>query len=330
MKPFVVTLVCAVMACAQIQLSPAAPQAAAQTEPMDPKTVIATVAGLSVTLEDFRKMLEDAPPQILQYVKNDPRGFIQQMFLFRYLAAEGNKAKLAERSPMKEQLQAQRDWAVANAMVSEEQNQFSVTGEQLDAFYKANQARWAQAKIKAILIGFKPSAAAASAKPEDVQRAAQDAFTSAHPLNERSEQEAKDMAVSLVKQLRAGADFGELVKKYSDDPTSKDLGGEFGTVKATGPFSDDVKKAVLPLKAGEVTEPIRQPNGFYVIRVEEKTVQPLNDVRENIIQEMRQTHRDTWLKDLNSRFQPAVQKPEFFLQPDRYVAQPPPAASPKP
>lgn len=330
MKLFILTMVCAAVACAQFQLSPGAPQAAAQTAPMDPKTVIATVAGISVTLEDFRKMLEDAPPQILQYVKSDPRGFIQQMFLFRYLASEGNKAKLAEKSPLKEQLQAQRDWVVANAMVSEEQNQFPVTGEQLEAFYKANQSRWEQAKIKAILIGFKPSAAAAGASPEDIKKAAQDAFNSAHPLNDRSEQEAKDLAVSLVKQLRAGTDFAEMVKKYSDDPTSKDLGGEFGTVKANGPFSDEVKKAVLPLKSGEVTEPIRQPNGFYVIRVEEKTVQPLNDVRENIIQEMRQTHRDTWLRDLNSRFQPAVQKPEFFLQPDRYVAQPPAAAPPRP
>lgn len=328
MKVFILTVVCAVAGCAQIQLSPAAPQAPAQAAAMDPKTVIATVAGISVTLEDFRKMLENAPPQMLQAVRNDPRSFLQQMFLFRYLTSEGDKLNLADKSPLKEQLQTQRDWVVANAMVSEEQNNFTVTAEMIDTFYKQNQSRWQQSKIKVILVGFKPSSAGAGTSAADVRKAAEDAFNSAHPLNERSEDEAKKLAADLVSQLRNGADFGALVKKYSDDPTSKDSGGEFGTVKANGPYSEDVKKAVLPLNAGQITDPIRQPNGYYIIKVDERNVQPLNEVRENIVQELRQTHRDAWLKDLMSRFNPSVQKNEFFMQPERYLG--PVPAPPKP
>ena len=115
---------------------------------MSGKTVVATVAGISVTLEDFQKLLDNAPAQILQYAKQNPQQFIQQMFLFRYLTSEGDKNKLGERSPLKEQIDAQRNWIIANAMVNEEQNRYAPSEEELQGFYKSNQSRWEAAKIR--------------------------------------------------------------------------------------------------------------------------------------------------------------------------------------
>jgi hypothetical protein len=81
------------------------------------------------------------------------------------------------------------------------------------------------------------------------------------------------------------------------------------------------------MKNGDISDPVLQPAGFYVIRVDQKSVQPLDEVREPILQELRQSHRNDWLNDLNRRFVPVVQKPEFFLQPEMYVQKATPAAA---
>jgi hypothetical protein len=324
--------ICAATLPAQIpQLgAPSAPQAQApdSQQALPPTTVVATVAGVAVTIDDVRKMMDKAPAQVLQFLRQRPQDFIQQMFLFQYLTGEGDKLKLGEQSPLKEQLEAQRSWIIANAMVGHEEDAYQATEDQIKEFYNKNQARWQQAKIKAIFLGFNPGAGAAP-DPKDLEGAAKRAFEAAHPANQRSEEEAKKLAADIVKQLRAGADFAKLVDQYSDDVTSKQSGGEFPAIKSTSPYPEDLKKAIFALGNGEVGEPVPQPSGFYIIRMDEKIIQPLDDVRDSILKELRQNHRNEWLSDLNRRFTPAVQKPEFFLNPEFYIQQASPGVAPR-
>src|SRR5258708_19951126 len=99
-------------------------------------TVVATVAGQNVTIDDVRKMLETAPPQIGQLFQQSPQVAIQQYFIMRYLASEGERLKLAEQSPLKEQLNLLRENIVAQAMVNRERDGFEVTGDQIEKFYE--------------------------------------------------------------------------------------------------------------------------------------------------------------------------------------------------
>jgi peptidyl-prolyl cis-trans isomerase C len=323
MKRLVLPAIFAVGLSAQIpQIG--APSAAQASLP--PNTVVATVGGIGVTIEDVRKMLETAPPQVAGYIRQSPQAFIQQMFLLRYLSSQGDQLKLGEESPFKEELEAQRNWVIANAMVTYERNHYQVSEDQIQDFYQKNQSRWQQAKVKEIFIGFQP-AAPASSNPQDLAEAAKRALEAAHPANSRSEDEAKKLAADIVSQLRSGADFGKLVEQYSDDPSSKASGGEVPPIKATSSLPDDLKKAIFALSPGGVGDPIRQPTGFYIIRMEEKSVQPVNDVREPIIQEFRDKHRNDWLNGLNSRFVPVVQKPEFFVSPQTYLPELAPAGA---
>ncbi len=80
-------------------------------------------------------------------------------------------------------------------------------------------------------------------------------------------------------------------------------------------YSADVKKAVLALKVGEVTDPLRQSNAFYIIRVEEKTIQPMGEVTDSISEEIRGAHLNQWLAEVGKRFEPTVKSVEFFTQP---------------
>ncbi len=254
-------------------------------------------------MADIRKIMETAPAQLAQQFKQNPQLAIGQVYLMRYLASEGEKAHLDEKSPLKEEIEELitllKQQVLANAMVNHEQNTYLVTGEQIDDFYQKNQSRWEEAKIKIILIGFKPARrltsrqaiaapTGADSNPTDaLAQAAKGILETAHPLNERTQAEALKLAGDLVMQLRDGADFAKLVTQYSDDAESKSSGGDFGTpIKATSSFAPELKKIVMALKPSEISAPVRQGNGFYIIRLEEKKVQPNNDVRESIVKEI--------------------------------------------
>ena len=244
-----------------------------------------------------------------------PQQAIQQYFLLKYLASEGEKLHLADKSPLKEQLETMRANAVAGAMVNEQRDGFNVSQDAIQNFYDRNKSRYEQAKIKIIFLRFQPQI-----DTSDLEKAAQSAFQNQNSQGLRSEADTKKLADDIQKQLKAGAKFEAMVAKYSDDPESKAKGGEFGNpITQQSPYPEDLKKTILAMKKGEISAPIRESNGYYFIEVTEKTVQPLNDVLEPIIQEIRQTHLNDYMNGLNQQFTVQPKKPDFFVKPDEYL-----------
>ena len=282
---------------------------AAQTLP--PDTVVAKIDGKNITAADVQKILDNTP-EFLGPFKRNPTQALGEYFMLKQLAVEGEKEKLDQMSPWKEQLASRREQIMANAMVNHERDAYPVSAEMMEAYYKAHSDRYQQAKIKVILISFKP-APPTGTSPEAVKAAAEALLRPPDP-NKRTEEQAKAFATDLVKQIRNGADFVKMVAEHSDDDVSKPAGGDFGVIKAGSSYPEELKKAVFALKQGDVSDPVRQPTGFYIIRCEEKTVQAIDEVREPIVQDIRQQHMSEYLNDLNRRFAPKVEKPEFFQQ----------------
>ena len=296
----------------------AAPQALLPPQSQVPDdTVVAKVDGKAVTAGEIRKSMIVMPQEFIHLFQQNPKYAVQQLFMLSYLADEAEKAKLGDESPLKEQLEFLRANTMASAMVSHERNFYKPTTEQIKDFYDRNQARYQQAKIKVIYIAFKPSAPVMGAVPsdkslEEVARAVSEGTVS---KTQRTEEDARKLSEDLVKQIRGGADFAKLVTDYSEDAASKAVGGDFGVVNINSSYSPDVKKAVLALKEGEVTDPLRQSNAFYIIRVEEKTIQPMGDLIGPISEEIRQAHLNEWLSGVSKRFDPTVESVPFFTQP---------------
>lgn len=291
-------------------------------------TVVAKVDGKNLTAGEVRTALANMPVEFGQLYRQNPQVAIQQMYVMRYLADEAEKAKLGEESPLKEQLALLRANVLASAMLTHEHNYFPVSKEAVQQYYERNKAKYQESKIKVIYIAFKPPLPGPGASLEDIARAT---AAAASGKTQRTEEEARKLAEDLVKQTRGGADFGKLVAQFSEDPTSKAAGGDFGTVNVSSAYSDDIKKAVMALQAGEVADPIRQPAGYYVIRVEDRTVQSLQAVSEPIRQELRQAHVNEWFAGIRERFALEVVNPQFFTQPKQGQpgAPPAPAAIPK-
>lgn len=99
---------------------------------------------------------------------------------------------------------------------------------------------------------------------------------------------AKAKAEDLLKQIKAGVDFAKLAKQYSDDPGSKNNGGELGyfsQAEMVKPFAE----AAFRMRPGEMT--IAQTQfGFHVIQVEDHKlahVDTLEEARPKIIEALR-------------------------------------------
>lgn len=86
---------------------------------------------------------------------------------------------------------------------------------------------------------------------------------------ERIKKRARELAQSLLDSLKAGADFAELAKKYSDDPGSASQGGDLGFVKR-GVFYPEFEAAAFSLKEGEISGVVESPVGFHIIQLLER------------------------------------------------------------
>jgi len=93
------------------------------------------------------------------------------------------------------------------------------------------------------------------------------------------------LANDILTQLKNGADFAALAKKYSTCP-SKDQGGDLGIGNQDTQWDDTFKKAALALKPGQMTgAPVHTQFGYHIIKagaLKEGDTRSLADSRNQI------------------------------------------------
>jgi foldase protein PrsA len=97
------------------------------------------------------------------------------------------------------------------------------------------------------------------------------ASLSENPGGNASDEEwaaAKEEADKVRKEIMGGGDFSELAKEYSDDPGSKDRGGDLGNV-SRGMMVPEFDDATFTLDKDAVSEPIKTQFGYHLIQVQE-------------------------------------------------------------
>ena len=82
---------------------------------------------------------------------------------------------------------------------------------------------------------------------------------------------ARDRALaqadSIVRELRKGADFATAAKRFSQDPASKDQGGDLGWFRR-GQMVTEFETVAFRLKPGVISDPVESPFGFHIIQVQ--------------------------------------------------------------
>ena len=118
----------------------------------------------------------------------------------------------------------------------------------------------------------------------------------------------KATADKLEAQLKAGADFGGLAKKYSQDPGSKSQGGKLTIQK--GQTVPQFDKVAFELKTGQTSPPVHTQFGWHIIQalgnVTPRKATPFAQVKEAIKQQLLQQQRSasltTWLAGVKREF----------------------------
>ncbi len=108
----------------------------------------------------------------------------------------------------------------------------------------------------------------------------------AAPTKEQEEAALKKIN-DVHKKLKDGGKFEDLAKEHSDCP-SKAKGGDLGEF-ASGQMVPEFEKALLELKAGDVSDPVKTQFGYHLIKAGDKKVVPFEEVKDSIIQHLRKT-----------------------------------------
>lgn len=82
------------------------------------------------------------------------------------------------------------------------------------------------------------------------------------------EKESRELAQEIYDRAKKGEDFSELAKKYSEDPGTKEKGGDLGYF-TTGMMVKPFENLVFSLKKGEIGGPIKTEFGYHVVKVED-------------------------------------------------------------
>jgi peptidyl-prolyl cis-trans isomerase D len=165
----------------------------------------------------------------------------------------------------------------------------SVSDADVQAYYSGHAAQYKteeQVKTRHILIAAKAGA---------------DAATDAA---------AKAKAQDVLKQVQAGGNFAELAKKYSDDPGSKDNGGEL-VLMPTASLDPAYARAAMALNPGQTSGLVRSAFGYHIIQTEQKQaagVKPLADVKDTIVKTLEQDKQGAALQSYGTELAAEAKK----------------------
>ncbi len=96
---------------------------------------------------------------------------------------------------------------------------------------------------------------------------------------------ARAKADDILKQVKAGGNFAELAKKYSEDPGSAKNGGLLGWISHNSGLVPEFEKAAFSLSKGATSDLVKSSYGFHIIHVDDKheaSVKSLDEVKSQI------------------------------------------------
>jgi peptidyl-prolyl cis-trans isomerase C len=307
-------------AAAASQAPPAAPpEAAAKPVPADLPDVVARVNGETIGKGDLQEAVAQLESRAGRTVPEDQRdrvfrGVLDQLIAYRLLAQESATRKIAVADADVDARMAElrkefpSEQAFEDALAKQHMNSAQVrdslrrgleinqlidtelsarapvTPEQINQFYANNSFKQGERVRASHILVLVPEGSDAAAK-----------------------EQARAKAADILKEVKAGKDFAELAKQYSQDPGSAPAGGDLGYFERgqmVGPFEE----AAFSLMPGATSELVESRFGFHIIKLVDKQAArtiPLEEVRERIESYLKDQKREeqmqAFVNDLRSK-----------------------------
>jgi peptidyl-prolyl cis-trans isomerase SurA len=117
----------------------------------------------------------------------------------------------------------------------------------------------------------------------------------------------QEVAAQVAARARAGADFAELARTYSSDPSTRETGGLLAPMHP-GELPQDIDAALLAMEPGEVSAPQRLGDAWMVLKLVERAPSQLPEyekakaqLQTRVYAEKMDTARRQWLDGLRKR-----------------------------
>jgi peptidyl-prolyl cis-trans isomerase D len=123
-------------------------------------------------------------------------------------------------------------------------------------------------------------------------------------------EELKKQAEDVLKQVKKGGKFEDLAKKYSEDPGSKDKGGDLGWI-TQGQTVPEFEKTAFSLAPGQVSDVVKSQYGFHIIKVLEKETahtKPLDEVKATLIPSLKLNEADRLANDTADKLSSSIRQ----------------------
>lgn len=199
--------------------------------------VVATVGNKKITVDEFNKKFNEIKSQTL----NPPTKtqFLEDMVRYEVGLQEAAKRNMQNDPVVIDRIQQETYKALLEKDLGPKVQKIQVSDAEMKAWYKNNP----EIRTSHILIEFKPGAT-----PEQIA-------------------EAKKRATEIYEEVKKSKrPFEELVKLYSDDPLSKQAGGDVGW-QSRVTLVPAYYEAALNGKVGEVKGLVETPFGFHIIKI---------------------------------------------------------------
>lgn len=262
--------------------------------------------------KDFDDFLQ-GNPRAAQQAQGPQRDELKkQLGEFKVIAERARKDGLERDNLTRLQILLTRSQALAGAYLGDLQKNADklVADADVEQYYKDHPADFDEVRVRHILISTQP-------KPEaeedaDAKNADKDKKPAEKP-KPLSKDEARKKSQELLDRARKGEDFAKLATENSDDPGSKDKGGEYDFF-GHGKMVPEFEKAAFALKPGEISEPVETPFGFHIIKLEERraAAAPGTDekVKQQIVEKLKQEKIEARIDEITASSDVVV--PEDF------------------
>jgi peptidyl-prolyl cis-trans isomerase D len=122
--------------------------------------------------------------------------------------------------------------------------------------------------------------------------------------------EIRQKAEDVLKQAKKGAKFEDLAKKYSEDPGTKDKGGDLGWV-TQGQTVPEFEKTAFSLPNGSISDVVKTQYGFHIIKVLDKETahtKTFEEVKDSIRAPLQLTKADKEAGDVADKLSSAIRQ----------------------
>jgi len=225
--------------------------------PSPESPALAVVNGKTITQSEFDLRWAELPePRRMHYNREGgKRRFLDDLITRELLLQEAERLGVERGQRLRERLVELRERLILDELTQQVAGSAEATDEELDAYVAAHR----------------------EVLPGD-----------AEIRTARIVVDSPALAKNLKRQLDHGGDFAKLAARFSTDKASRMHGGDLG-VFHVGTAAPEIETAILSLKTGMISEPIKTESGYHLVKIisrESPDPRLVHDTREQLRREL--------------------------------------------